>query len=108
MVRLRGFLQPLAAPQNTTPVAPLATGLFDTARFTGDGVAVYYGPPDPLVARLRGLPLLGRLIPFPPTADHPRLAQLATYRLRVIRCRTVYPRCDARAVLLQLIDGGTP
>lgn len=110
IVRVRGVLQPLVNQQNVTPPAALspAAGLFDTARFTGIGIGVYDGAPDPLAARLRGLPILTGLIPFPPTADHPLSGRLATYRLRVIRCRTIHPLCTAHAVLLQLADGGTP
>lgn len=104
-VRVRGVLQPLANRQNATLPA---TGLFDTPSFAGIAIAVYYGPPDPLAARLRRLPLLGSLIPFPPTANHPLSGRLATYHLRAIGCRTVHPLCNAHEVLLQLADGGTP
>lgn len=105
IMQVRGVLQPLTAQQKATFPA---TGLFDTANFAGIGIAVYYGAPDPLAARLRSLPLLPRLIALPATANHPLTGRFATYHLRVIRCRTIYPKCPARATILQLVDGGTP
>lgn len=104
IVRVRGVLQPLPAVRSVTP---LKGALFDTvaAASHGVGLAVYYGPPDPLVSRLRAVPLIARLIPLPSTADRPLLGRLATYRLRVIRCRNIDLSC---AWQFELVDGGTP
>jgi hypothetical protein len=48
---------------------------------------------------------VARLIALPATANHPLTGRFATYHLRVIRCRTIYPKCPARATILQLVDG---
>ncbi len=108
-VRVRGVLQPIPNGRSATP---LEGSLFGTAASAthGVGLAVYYGPPDSLVARLRAVPLIARLIPLPPTADHPLLGRLATYRLHVIRCQTFDPLCPVfpRSLRVELADGGTP
>ena len=105
VIRLRGVLQPPDVRQNPSPMGAV---LYDAASYAGEGVAIYYGPSDSLAARLRGLPLLARLVPLPPTADRPLLGQMATYRLRAIRCTDIHPVCNAQVVVLQLADGGTP
>ncbi len=68
----------------------------------GVSVFVVYGPRSDIL-RLRGLPLIGPLIP--PTADHPTTGKVAVFRVRAVRC-AVSPACYFRTPALQLQDGG--
>src|SRR5579875_3406208 len=61
------------------------------------GVFVLYGPRSN-ISRLRGVPLIGRLVP--PTADHPIMGQVAVFRVRVVQC-AVFPVCSFRTPALQ-------
>jgi hypothetical protein len=102
MIRLRGRLQ---------AVLPNAGSPYDLI-YGADGrtstsVLVLSGPSNPLIERLRGLPLVGSLLPLPPTPDHPITGRMATFRLRAVRCMATALTCAFRVIDLQLVDGGT-
>jgi hypothetical protein len=69
------------------------------------GVFVIFGPHNPILSRLRRLPLVAPFVP--PTPDHPLINKVATFRVRVIPCQASIPLCPWRSPALQLADGGT-
>lgn len=69
---------------------------------SGGLLVVFAGPPNPVASTLRRWPVIGPRIP--PTADHPIVNKLATYRVKVIACLTT---CSALP-RFQLTDGGAP
>ena len=102
MIRLRGRLQ--AVLPNTGSPYDLIYGADGR---TSTSVLVLSGPSNPLIERLRGLPLVGPLLPLPPTPDHPITGRTATFRLRAVPCTATALTCAFRVVDLQLVDGGT-
>lgn len=97
-LRIRGALRPWLWPNSAIIAEAHGPSPF--------AVFVIYGSPPPIVSQLRRLPILGRLIP--PTADHPLLNGVATYRVRAVPCQNAIPLCPWRSPALQLEDGGVP
>lgn len=101
VIRIRGIMQPL-----WPHMGPADGVIFERQRGGSDGVFVLFGPGSPVVSRLRGLPLVGPLVP--PTADEPLTGKIATFRVQAVACTAAYFVCAFRSPDLQLQDGGTP
>ncbi len=69
---------------------------------SGGLLVVFAGSQNPAASTLRRWPVVGPRIP--PTADHPIVNKLATYRVKVIACLTT---CSALP-RFQLLNGGAP
>ncbi len=94
-----------------SPSHPAVTGVFDSMSMNkamgsrNTGIVVAIGPSDPLHAMLRRVPLVGSILPLPPTADHPLIGHVATYRVALVPCGDL---CAPGLSIIQLQDGGNP
>ncbi len=97
---VRGAIWSISTPH------PEVAGVFDSmSRNNATGIVVALGPKDRLRDMLRRLPLVGSILSLPPTADHPLIGRVATYRVALVACGNL---CASGLSTIQLQDGGTP